>query len=68
MTDDLLLWQKTTRPLVREGAPQSKAVTVKQQSISGREPQMGLHIKTDWLTDWPTDRQSQCDFDFEASE
>jgi hypothetical protein len=27
---------------------------------------MGLDTKTDWLTDWPTDRQSQCDFDFDG--
>jgi hypothetical protein len=28
---------------------------------SGYESQMGLDTKTDWLTD----RQSQCDFDFD---
>jgi hypothetical protein len=26
---------------------------------------MGLDTKTYWLTDWLTDRQSQCDFDFD---
>jgi hypothetical protein len=25
---------------------------------------MGLDTKTDWLSDWLTGRQSQCDFDF----
>jgi hypothetical protein len=36
-----------------------RAVTVKQNLISGHEPKMGL----DTITDWLTDRQSQCDFD-----
>jgi hypothetical protein len=36
-------------------------VTAKQELIPGHEPQMGLDTKTDWLTD----RQSQCDFDFD---
>jgi hypothetical protein len=26
---------------------------------------MGLDTKTDWLTDWLTVRQSQCEFDFD---
>jgi hypothetical protein len=38
-----------------------RTVTFKQEEKSGHEPQMGLDTKTDWLTD----RQSQCDFDFE---
>jgi hypothetical protein len=32
-----------------------RKVTVKQELISGHEPQMGLDTKTDWLTDRPTD-------------
>jgi hypothetical protein len=39
----------------------NRTVTVKQEHIPRHEPQMGLDIKTDWLTD----RQSQCDFDFD---
>jgi hypothetical protein len=37
-----------------------RTVTFKQEETSGHEPQMGLDTKTDRLTD----RQSQCDFDF----
>jgi hypothetical protein len=40
----------------------NKTVTFKQQQISGHEPEMGLDTKTYWLTD----RQSQCDFDFDS--
>jgi hypothetical protein len=36
-----------------------RAVTFKQEEISGRVPQPGLDTKTDRLTA----RQSQCDFD-----
>jgi hypothetical protein len=54
------IYKRQTRPLVRECAPQNKTVTVKQQQISGHEPQMGLDTMTFWLTD----RQSQCDVDF----
>jgi hypothetical protein len=53
--------KRQTRPLVREGAPHGQAVTFKQEEISGRVPQPGLDDKTDRLTD----RQSQCDFDFD---
>jgi hypothetical protein len=38
-----------------------RAVIFKQEETSGHEPQPGLDTKTDRLTD----RQSQCDFDFE---
>jgi hypothetical protein len=38
--------QRQTRPLAGGGAPQKKTVTVKQQQISGHEPQMGLDTKT----------------------
>jgi hypothetical protein len=31
--------------------------------IYGYKPHFGLDTKT--VTDWPTDRQSQCDFDFD---
>jgi hypothetical protein len=38
--------------LSSEGAPDiDKTVCVKQKLISGHETQMGLDIKTDWLTD-----------------
>jgi hypothetical protein len=36
-----------------------KIETLKQEEISGNEPQMGIDPKTDRLTD----RQLQCDFD-----
>jgi hypothetical protein len=36
-------------------------VTFKQEETSGHEPQPGLDTMTDRLTD----RQSQCDFDFD---
>jgi hypothetical protein len=43
-----------------EKAPQIyRTVTVKQELISGQEPQFGLDTKTDLLTD----RQSRCDSD-----
>jgi hypothetical protein len=41
-----------------------RTVTFKQEEISGRVPQPGLDAKTDRLTD----RQSQCDFDFDFGE
>jgi hypothetical protein len=50
--------KRQTRPLVREGAPQKQDRNC-QRVVSGHEPQMGLDVKTYWLTD----RQSQCDFD-----
>jgi hypothetical protein len=40
-----------------------RTVTFKQEEISGRVPQPGLDAKTDRLTD----RQSQCDFDFDKN-
>jgi hypothetical protein len=55
------IYKRQTRPLVREGAPQKKTVSVKQDKITGHEPQMGLDTKICWLTD----RQSQYDFDFD---
>jgi hypothetical protein len=39
---------------------QDRTVTVKQLT-SDIEHQMGLDTRTYWLTDWPTDRQSQRD-------
>jgi hypothetical protein len=50
------IYKRQTRLLVREGAPQKQ--DRKCQTV------MGLDTKTYWLTD----RQSQCDFDFEESE
>jgi hypothetical protein len=41
-----------------------RTVTLKQEETSGHEPQPGLDTKTDRLTD----RQSQCDLDFEVSQ
>jgi hypothetical protein len=38
-----------------------RTVIFKEEEISGRVPQPGLDAKTDRLTD----RQSQCDFDFD---
>jgi hypothetical protein len=38
-----------------------RTVTVKQEEISGHEPQMGLDTETDRLTD----RQLQCDLTFD---
>jgi hypothetical protein len=38
-----------------------RTVTFKEEETSGHEPQPGPDTKTDRLTD----RQSQCDFDFE---
>jgi hypothetical protein len=40
----------------------NKTVTVNQR-ISGHEPQMGFDTKTYWLTD----RQLQCNFDFDLN-
>jgi hypothetical protein len=54
------IYKRQTRPLVIEGAPQKQDRNF-QTEISGHEPQMGLDTKTYWLTD----RQSQCDFDFD---
>jgi hypothetical protein len=54
--------KRQARPLVREGAPQKQDRNCQAlKKISGHEPQMGLDTKTYWLTD----RQSQCDFDFD---
>jgi hypothetical protein len=39
-----------------------RTVTFKQEETFGHEPQPGLDTKTDRLTD----RQSQCDFDFDV--
>jgi hypothetical protein len=53
-------YTKDTSVLSSDRAPhKKKTVTVKEQYISGHEPQMGLDTKTYSLTD----RQSQCDFD-----
>jgi hypothetical protein len=41
-----------------------RTVTFKQEETSGHEPQPGLDTETDRLTD----RQSQCDFDFDLNE
>jgi hypothetical protein len=41
-----------------------RTVTLKQEETSGHEPQPELDTKTDRLTD----RQSQCDFDFDLTE
>jgi hypothetical protein len=64
MTNDLLLHTMTLtkdRPVLSSdrGPHLDRTVTIKQELISSREPQMGPDTKTDWLTD----RQSQCDFD-----
>jgi hypothetical protein len=40
-----------------------RTVTFRQEETSGHEPQPGLDTKTDRLTD----RQSQCDFDFDLN-
>jgi hypothetical protein len=56
MTDK---WQ--TRPLVREGAPYGQDCNFQSKCISDHEPQTGLDIKTDRLTDC----QSQSDSDSE---
>jgi hypothetical protein len=50
--------KRQTRPLAREGAPQ------KQDCNCQRVIYMGLDTKTYWLTN----RQSQCDFDFNLTE
>jgi hypothetical protein len=48
--------------LSSERAPHmDRTETFKQEEISGHEPQMGLGTKTDNLTD----RQLQCDYDFD---
>jgi hypothetical protein len=55
-------WQ--TRPLVREGVPPPQKKwhdSNLQKKISGQKSQIGFDTTTYWLTD----RQSQCDFDFE---
>jgi hypothetical protein len=36
------IYKRQTSPLVREGAPQNKTVTIKQKETSDHEPQMGL--------------------------
>jgi hypothetical protein len=38
-----------------------RTIAFKQEEISGHEPQMGFDTKTDRLTD----RQLQCEFDFD---
>jgi hypothetical protein len=53
-------WQ--TRPLVREGAPKRQDSKFEKKSLV-KCPRFGLETKTYWLTD----RQSQCDFDFDLS-
>jgi hypothetical protein len=66
LTIDSLLptdWQRTDPPSRQRGRPpQDNTETVKQQQISGHEPQPGLDTKTDWLTD----RQSKCDSDLDS--
>jgi hypothetical protein len=38
-----------------------RTVTVKEELISGHEPQMGFDTKIDWLSE----RQLQCNFHFD---
>jgi hypothetical protein len=52
-------WQ--TRPLVREGAPKRQDSNFEKNNLWSNVPDLGL---TPRHTDWLTDRQSQCDFDF----
>jgi hypothetical protein len=58
--------KRQTHPFVREGVPQRK----------DRDCQTVINIWSwvsdrarhqDWLTDWLTDRQSQCDFEFDLT-
>jgi hypothetical protein len=60
------IYKRQTRPLVREGTPQKQ----------DRNCQIVIYIWSwapdgvwhqDLLTDWLTDRQSQCDFNFNSS-
>jgi hypothetical protein len=53
------IYKRQTRLLVTEGNPQKQdrnCLTV--INISSWAPDGARHL--DWLTDWPTDRQSQC--------
>jgi hypothetical protein len=55
------IWQ--TRPLVREGAPKNDKIVTFKKKISGQKSHIWV-----WHQDigyWLTDRQSQCDFDFD---
>jgi hypothetical protein len=55
-------YTKDKTVLSSQRAPhKNKTATGTQSEISGPEPQMGLDTKTYWLTD----RQSQCNFDFD---
>jgi hypothetical protein len=54
--------KRQTRPLVREGAPQRQDRDCQTEiNILLWAPEGARH--QDWLTDWLTDRQSQCDCD-----
>jgi hypothetical protein len=62
-------YKRQTRPLVREGVPRNEErncqtySVFRTEKISGDKPQTWLDTKTYWLTD----RQSQCDFDFDLN-
>jgi hypothetical protein len=49
-------WQ--TRPLVREGAPKRQDSNFEKKNLRSNVPDLGLTPRL-------TDRQSQCDFDFD---
>jgi hypothetical protein len=56
------IYIRQIRPLVREGAPQKQDRNCQTViNIWSWAPDGARH--PDLLTDWPTDRQSQCDFD-----
>jgi hypothetical protein len=54
------IYNRQTRPRVREGAPEKQDHN-SQSVTSSHEPQMGLDTRTYWMTG----RQSQCDFGFD---
>jgi hypothetical protein len=58
------IYKRQTRPLVREGAPRKQDRNCQRvTNIWPWAPDGARH--QDLLTDWLTDRQSQCDFDFD---
>jgi hypothetical protein len=50
--------RKQTRPLVREGAPETTQQLSRQKIISGHKFQSELDTKTDWLADWLSVRRN----------
>jgi hypothetical protein len=58
-------WQKTDLSSRQIGSPTKTRPWMSNSKSTWSCAPDGLDTKIDWLTVWLTDRQSQCDFDFD---